>query len=45
MTGLRGAPLVLIEGAAHLPNLEQPAAFNPAPLEHLTHERSEEFAA
>ena len=35
----------MIEGAAHLANVEQPAAFGSALLEHLTHERSEEFAA
>jgi 3-oxoadipate enol-lactonase len=33
-----GAPLVLIEGAAHLANVEQPAAFDEALLEALTKE-------
>jgi hypothetical protein len=34
-----------LDGLAHLANVERPAAFNAALLEHLTHERSEEFAA
>jgi 3-oxoadipate enol-lactonase len=33
-----GAPLVVIEGAAHLANVEQPEAFNAALLAHLTKE-------
>jgi 3-oxoadipate enol-lactonase len=33
-----GAPLVAIDGAAHLASVEQPAAFNAALIEHLTKE-------
>jgi 3-oxoadipate enol-lactonase len=38
IAGEIGAPLVLLEGAAHLANVEQPAAFNEALLEALTKE-------
>ena len=40
-----GAPLIVIDDAAHLANVEQPEAFNSALVRHLAHERTEEFAA
>lgn len=34
--GIEGSELALLDDAAHLPNLEQPAAFNDRVLEHLS---------